>query len=138
MVIDDGKYYISALQEDENKIKTFRIDKMDSVNISVIDASPKPKNFNAKKFEEQTDMYCGYDSDIELLCDADIRYNIYDKFGNSVKTEKVDDKHFKVSVNTNVSPTFFGWVLGFGGKIKITGPTEVIEDYKNNLLNAYL
>ena len=58
-------------------------------------------------------------------------FGIIDKFGQKAKTEKVDDDHFTATVKTDVSPTFFGWVLGYGGKIKITAPENVVEDFRN-------
>ena len=51
------------------------------------------------------------------------------KFGTKVRTEKVDNEHFKAIVIADVSPTFFGWVLGYGGKIKIEGPKAIIKEF---------
>lgn len=130
MVINDGKYYVAAYQEDEGNVKTFRVDKMDTLSISPLDAHSKPKAFSTKKFAEQTRMFAGYESRIELLCDADVMFGILDKFGATVKTEKVDNGHFKATALADISPTFFGWVMGYGGKIKIISPKNVVDDYK--------
>lgn len=130
MVINDGKYYIAAWQDDEAMVKTFRVDKIDALAVSSIDAVPAPKSFSAKKFAAQTRMFSGHESEIELLCDADVMFGILDKFGTKVQTEKVDEGHFKATVTADISPTFFGWVLGYGGKIKIISPKNVVDDYE--------
>ncbi len=130
MVIDDGKYYFAGFEDEAEIVKTFRIDKIDTLSVTVIDAVPQPKTFNAKKYASQTKMYSGKESEVNLYCHKEVMYGIIDKFGTNVKTEKVDDDHFRAFVTAEVSPTFFGWVLGYGGKIKIEGPETVVKEYK--------
>ena len=137
MLIDDGKYYFAGFEDEEEIVKTFRIDKVDSLSITVMDAVPEPKSFSAEKFAEQTKMLSGYESEVVLFCHKDVMYGIIDKFGTKVKTEKVDNEHFKAIVIADVSPTFFGWVLGYGGKIKIAGPEKVLKDYKTISENCF-
>ena len=131
MRIDDGKYYFAGLEKESGIVKTFRIDKVDYLSVTESDADPQPKTFNVKTFASQTRMYPGYESVVELFCHKDAMFGIIDKFGQKAKTEKVDDEHFTTTVKTDVSPTFFGWVLGYGGKIKITAPENVVEDFRN-------
>ncbi len=135
MIIDDGKYYFAGFEDEDKIVKTFRIDKIDSLSVTVIDAVPQPQTFNAKKFASQTKMFSGEESEVELLCHKDVMYGIIDKFGTKVKTEKVDDEHFKATVTTDVSPTFFGWILGYGGKIRIAGPENVVLKFKTTVKN---
>ena len=137
MIIDDGKYYFAGFEEEEKIVKTFRIDKVDTLTLTSIEAVPKPSTFNAKKFASQTRMLSGEESTVELICSKDVMYGIIDKFGPKVATEKIDDEHFKATVIADVSPTFFGWVLGYGGKIKIAGPETVIKDYKAISKNCF-
>ena len=40
-----------------------------------------------------------------------------------------DMKSFRAVVNVAVSHIFFSWVFGFGGKVKIKGPTEIKNKY---------
>lgn len=131
--MNDGKYYIAAFDDDAGKIKTFRIDKMDSLKVLVIERVAMPKEFKISDFAEQTRMLDGVRSDVELLCDSDMMYAIIDKFGPKLKTEIVDDSHFKVFANTIVSSTFFGWVVGYDGKIKVIGPINILKEYNNTL-----
>ena len=131
MIIDDGKYYFAGFEDEEKIVKTFRIDKVDCLSITPFDSEPQPKSFSAKRFASQTKMYSGYESEVELYCHKDAMYGIIDKFGAKVKTEKIDDEHFKATVTADVSPTFFGWVLGYGGKIKIIGPPSIMKEYKD-------
>ena len=131
MIIDDGKYYFAGFEDEDEIVKTFRIDKIDNLSITVIDSIPQPKSFNAKKLAAQTKMFAGEESEVILYCHKDVMYGIIDKFGPKVKTEKVDSDHFRAFVTAEVSPTFFGWVIGYGGKIKIVGPESVINTLKD-------
>ena len=56
-------------------------------------------------------------------------------FGADMHTEALDDS-FIAEVNVSVSPTFFGWVFGFAGKIKIISPQSVVVVYKRELKKA--
>ena len=131
MLIDDGKYYFAGYEEEAKIIKTFRIDKVDALTVTAFDAVPQPKSFSARKFASQTRMYAGYESKVELFCHKEAMFGIIDKFGTKAEIEKVDEEHFRATVTTDVSPTFFGWIMGYGGKIKITGPANVVDDFKD-------
>ena len=51
------------------------------------------------------------------------------------KTEQAPE-FFAARVKVCTSPTFFRWAFGFGGKIRITGPEDVSEQYRGMLLRA--
>ena len=58
---------------------------------------------------------------------------VVDRFGNdksSVWYEKLDDTHFTVATQVEISDQFFGWVLGFGKKAKILEPPAVVDQFK--------
>ena len=41
----------------------------------------------------------------------------------------VDDSHFTVDPEVEISDQFFSWLCGFGKKVKIVGPEFVKEEY---------
>ncbi len=52
---------------------------------------------------------------INLLLDTAV-----ERFGTKgVQYSKVDDRHFKVTAEVEVSDQFFGWLLGFGKRAKL-------------------
>ena len=83
-------------------------------------------------------MYDGTERTVELKCDNELMKNIIDRFGDKVNVISNDKETFIVSVTVNVSSTFFGWVLGFGGGIRIINPQDIIETYKKHLLNQLM
>lgn len=42
-----------------------------------------------------------------------------------------DDEHSEIAVDVNVSSQFFGWIFGLGNGVKVTGPSEVVEEMKS-------
>ena len=38
--------------------------------------------------------------------------------------------HSELHVDVNVSPQFFGWIFSLGKDVKVTGPSEVVEQMK--------
>lgn len=55
--------------------------------------------------------------------------SIIDCFGKTVKTKVHDDSSFQVKVKVCTGPTFYQWVFGFGGLIKIADPSETVQHY---------
>ena len=78
-------------------------------------------------------MYDGEMCDVKLKCDCDMMKVVIDRFVKNVKTSIKTDGSFTASVSVSVSPTFFGWLFGFAGKIQLVSPLFVIEEYKKLL-----
>ena len=53
---------------------------------------------------------------------------VIDRFGQEVTILFNTDTYFEFSAKVMVSPTFFAWVLGFGGRMKILSPESVAEE----------
>ena len=47
-----------------------------------------------------------------------------------------DMTSFRVQTEVSASPTFFGWVFGFNGKVQILAPESVKEQYRQMIVQA--
>ena len=57
---------------------------------------------------------------------TDLESAMRDRFGKtSLFVPEEDGAYFHFDVPVCVSPQFYGWVCGFGGKVEITAPAEV-------------
>ena len=81
-------------------------------------------------------MYNSEHKTVELACDFSVMDAIVDKFGEEVDTGLIDEKTFSVTVETAVNHIFYSWVFGFGGKVKILEPQEVVDGYTDRVLCA--
>ena len=52
---------------------------------------------------------------------------MFDRFGDDIRIKKVDEEIFSVDVMVQISKTFFAWVVGTQGKVKIKSPRKVIN-----------
>ena len=132
---DDENYYLVSFDEEAEKIKNFRVDKMQDVNAldergvknDVIDAFD-PGAYSKKIFG----MYGGVEELVTLECREHLAGPMIDRFGTEPLFTKTDFG-FKLSVRVMVSPTFFSWLLGFGEDIRISAPQNVKIQFKENL-----
>ena len=104
------------------------------------EAVPEPKGFNLSEYSQKVFRMFGNDveTEVELLCETGMMNGIVDQFGTKVKTEEVDEQHFLVAVTVCPSHTFYRWVFGWNGGIKITRPEKIRSEYKTMLEKALL
>lgn len=127
----DDRYYVVGYSKKHKKIATFRIDRIEKPEVTVVDAVPRPDDFDPAAYANQIfEMFDGERKNVELKCTNDLMSVIVDKFGEQVETTTLGSTHFKATVTIQVSPRFYGWVFGFAGKISILGPECVKEEYK--------
>lgn len=134
LIWDDEKYYLVAFDESAGAVKNYRVDKMlrvtllDTQRSEVAEGSFDTAEYSKKIFG----MYGGTEESVTLVCEESLAGAIVDRFGTEpgfIPTEG----GFKVTVRVMVSPTFYGWVCGFGGRIRIASPGWVREDYVSSL-----
>lgn len=140
---DGDYYYVIGFCDERNDIRIFRVDRIKKQPTILADeAVSKPKDFDINHYTNEvfrmfdTDMT----KDVRLICNNEVMKFVIDKFGKSVKTSVVDESHFAANIQVCISPTFYGWLFGFGNQIIIEGPNEIKQDYVEYLrrsLDAY-
>lgn len=135
MCWDDEKYYLVGFDNEDQKIKHYRVDKM--LNASVVNqkrlgrsafAEVKMTDYANKLFG----MFDGEMQKVTLRCKNALANVILDRFGMDVPIVKVDDEHFDVVVSVSVSKMFLGWIMALEG-IKIISPEETVEAMKREI-----
>ena len=132
LLINDGNYYLLAY--DKKKIKTYRVDRMKGVSFT---GEPREGQEEFDKIDVRTyaqrvfSMYSGKKRRvtirfINMLLDVAV-----ERFGTTdAQYSAVDEKHFTVSAEVEISDLFFGWLLSFGRRVKILYPSDVLEDFR--------
>jgi len=144
LLISDGNYYLLAYVNEKQKLRTYRVDRMKNVTLT---GEPREGDDEFAKLDVQTyaqrvfGMYGGTQKRvtiqfINLLLDTAV-----ERCGTKdVQYSKVDDRHFKVTANVEISDQFYGWLLGFGKRAKLTWPDDEVEKFKayiDKVRNAY-
>jgi len=123
-------YYTIGYSESHGKIIKFRVDRIATPELMELDAVPIPKDFDVAFYAQKVfQMYDGDVRDITLKCENPLMKSVIDRFGEDVETAVTDDNHFHANIKVCASPTFFGWIFGFGGKMEIAAPKDVIDEY---------
>ncbi len=131
-------YYVAGHSAKKEKVVTFRVDRIASnPEISEKDSVPMPADFDVAEYTKQVFfMYDGEQVEVDLRCDNSLMKTMIDRFGEDVTTLAYDMESFRLLATVSTSPTFYGWIFGFGGKVQILGPEKVKEEYKEMIHQA--
>ena len=131
-------YYVIGYSEKKGKVINFRVDRIAATPMILTEqALPMPDDFDLENFTKEVFfMYSGNEVVVDLRCDNSLMKTMIDRFGEDVKTLAYDMTSFRLITEVSASPTFFGWVFGFGGKVQILAPQEVKEQYHKMILQA--
>ncbi len=140
LVVSDENYYLISHFPKHEKLTHFRVDRMCDISVTDMMISDVEaimgKGFNIGEYSRKVfSMYAGESIRVEILCENSMMNAVIDRFGESVFVQKADGEHFKISVNVDISPTFFAWVFTFGGKMKITSPENVKKQFNDMIKN---
>ena len=135
LVWNGDYYYVVGYSHKHGKIGTFRVDRIESTpTITDNPAQPMPDDFSISEFTKTVfQMYDTERATVQLKCTNEMMKVIIDRFGEDVQTEIVDDEHFVATTEVSLSPNFYGWLFGFGDKIKLIRPQWVMEKYRGML-----
>ena len=136
---DDQNYYLVAYDDAVGMIKHYRVDKMQHTEILETERKGETpfQNFDLASFAKKTfGMYGGADAEVTLECRNELAGVVIDRFGHDVWLIPQGEEHFKVRVPVSVSPQFFGWITGIGTGMRIAGPENVKQQYKEYMLSV--
>lgn len=126
---DDENYYLIGFDEEENKIKHFRVDKM--LRLEELTEGRLGKDefsgFDLATYSKKVfGMYGGEEQTVKLRVNNNLVGVIIDRFGTDINIIPDKDKeHFTVNVEVASSNQFLGWIIGLGDGVEIISPTEL-------------
>lgn len=138
---DNNTFYLYCYDQTEKKIKTFRLSFIKDIHIS-----NQTYFLNDKIISEYISMirnqsYSFYGQQnvwLTISFEEEVYGNIVDKFGPSLNPIKSNDGRYEIKQKCNISDTFYSWIVGFGGKIKIISPQSEVEKFKKTLINNFI
>lgn len=137
---DDENYYLIAFDEKSEKIKHYRVDKMQNVAVT------ESARVGRQVFDEMDmaaydkkmfGMFAGEEKTVRLRCHTSMIGVMVDTFGMDVSIRSDGEDYVIVRVDVAVSPQFFGWLTGLGPRVQIVTPEEVKEEYKDYLKSIF-
>lgn len=134
LLISDGNYYLLAYVNEKQKMRTYRVDRMKEVSLT---GELRAGDNEFAKIDMRTyaqrvfGMYSGPQKRVTIRFVNILLDTAVERFGTSdVQYAKVDENHFKVTANVEISDQFYGWLLGFGKRAKLMWPDDEVEKFK--------
>lgn len=143
MIWSKDNYYLISYDDTHDNTVTYRIDRMEDVIVEDIPRIEKKQfeNFNTEEYRKQVfSMFGGELERVDLSFTSEMVEDIFDRFGENVRINQGKDGDYRVSVDVQVSKTFFLWVIGSMGKVKILAPCSVKEkfdEFFNTIKESY-
>lgn len=137
LLINDGNYYLLAFEEESQDMRTYRVDRMKDVHPKGEPREGK-EAFDAIDLQDYTkrafSMFGGETQRVEMRFINPLLDAVIDRFGTSgARYFSEDERHFTVSAEVDISDQFFGWLLGFGKRVKLLGPQAVVDQFATYL-----
>lgn len=136
LIWDGDYYYMRGFCDERNAMRNFRLDRIDQQpdilnEIAVV----APEGYTPADYSKVVFRMLDTDETelIELQCHVSTMKYLIDNFGKKVETEPIDNEWFTAKIMVCTSSTFYHWIFGFKGKIKIIGPESVKGEYRQML-----
>ena len=133
VVFSEGYYYLITWSDKHESFVRFRVDRMRLVQITKEPATRNATiaNYAFEDFAYQAfGMYDGEVTKAKLLVQPAAMDIVVDRFGTDITLRSADEGAAEVAVSVRKSPQFFGWVAGTNGAVTITGPKNLVKEYR--------
>jgi len=135
LLVNDGNYYLSAFEDKSQQMKNYRVDRMKNVSLTG-ESRVGEEAYKALDMEQYLyrsfSMFGGKPEYVKLRFINRLLDTVLERFGTkNVLFSKDDDKHFTISTKVYLSEPFYAWLFGFGTRVKILSPQNVIDEYKS-------
>jgi predicted DNA-binding transcriptional regulator YafY len=135
---NDENYYMVGYDPEEETLKHFRVDKMSAIRLT---QTPRLGGEAFAQFDmaaysdSHFGMFSGEVRQVRLSFENSLAGAVIDRFGTDVSLVPLDDNHFSVTINAAVNVQFFGWLCGFGDKVRILSPDAVALEMHRHLVS---
>ena len=139
----DGNYYLIGYDDEQGKIKHFRVDKM--IHIMMTDEKRQGKevfeNIDPAIYSKNMfGMFSGKNEMLSIQIPEYLLGVFVDRFGKDISVRRTENEHYVVHVQAMVSEQFFGWLTGLGKDVIILSPQKTVKEYQlflDGILNRY-
>lgn len=136
LVFHEDNYYLICYSARHDGTANYRVDRMEAVEQideeiceKAVSLRGNVSGYTAQAFK----MYGGESVEVVLAFDPSLTGVVYDKFGEGTPMQRVGEDRIQATVNVQISPTFWGWLFQFAGKMQIVQPDYVIEAFRQQM-----
>ena len=129
---DDENYYMIGYESESEKIKHFRVDKMEKIEQEHESREGRElfTKFDMATYSKKVfGMFGGREETVTLRVENRFAGVVIDRFGRDAAIVPGRDGYFTVKLQVQLSPLFFSWMFIMGDGAKIVAPSEVAEEF---------
>ena len=134
LVWDGDYYYLIGFSETRGIIQNFRLDRIYRTPdlLPEQQAVPLPKGFKLEEYYKTVFRMFGANNpiNIQLTCKSHAMNSVVDHFGMKVHVLDSCEEQFTIEAPVCLSPTFYRWVFGWNGDVKILAPQNAVDEYR--------
>ena len=136
LIYDGDYYYMIGWCDNRDKIENFRLDRIDKKPEMIVgEYMEQPEGFRISEYRKTVYRMFGNGEPVQVILQGEqvTMKGLLDQFGKSARIKAIDDNIFQAKVKVSTSPTFYRWVFGWEGKMKIVGPENVVEESQKSM-----
>ena len=129
---DSENYYLIA-HTDQHALTHYRVDKMSNIQQTNVDRviTDELKNLDLSSYGKNVfSMFGGETVNVKMRFENALSGVVLDRFGHDVMLIPDGDSHFLCTTPIAVSPNFYGWIAGFGGRAQILFPQHILDGFR--------
>ncbi len=142
------KYYLIGNNSKYDNLTHLRVDRIDEVTVTkekfrhFSEVSEYSQRFDVADYSRKTfNMFGGEKCRIDLECKIELLDQIVDKFTDGIFVRRFDNEpSFRFSVDALISEGLVGWIMQFGGDIRVLSPESLKQSVKEKaekLIESY-
>ncbi len=139
LVFNEDNYYLVSYSSKHDSISSYRVDRMEAVEANDKSISEKALALRDKMGEHTEQafrMHGGKHEIITLEFDKSLTGVVYDRFGEDTRITEAPNGSYMTRVQVQISPSLWGWLIQFAGKMRIISPEWVIDKYQAHVKMA--
>ena len=131
LVSSNEYYYLLGHSEKHKKVVAFRVDRICGIpEVINKSAQPEPQDISIEKYvSDSYHMMTGDTTTITLRFESSVTDAIVDQFGQDLDITFFRKNECIAQVDAPINNAFFAWLFGFDGKVMISGPSHVKDQY---------
>ena len=139
LIYDDNNYYMTAYSVKYQHLVSYRVDRMDQVRVEEEALSEEAQaqiGKSSNMVEKAFRMFRGEQRVVTLHFRDNMIGILYDKFGEDLQIDRIDNNICEATVTVQISPPFWSWLFMLSGDLRLVGPSDLMKEYAKQLETA--
>ena len=133
LVCSEDNYYLICFSPKYDSSTYYRIDRMEDVRLcweSISEESEAARERVGDEVAGLIKMYSGETREVTIRFTNEALDSVFDVFGEDARIIRLNPDVCELTGEAVISPTFWGWMFQFAGRMQIMQPASLREEYE--------